>query len=224
MKRKVSGFLLYFKWQTAFTVLVLTLAFTQGCAHKTNIRSTPPGAQVFVDDKAVGQTPCEIGTTKKKIRVQHEDTTIEFRLKTHNDWRYTLVNTAGACFLSASLAACVGGGLWALGSGLSVAMPVIGPIFAVCGSPPAACGTVLWSGIFSLGASALVLPFQVLLNSEVGPESIDVDLKEDKIRSDPPRLFIQRSDSPKPAEKAMNKGDAKTDSKIETDAGRVVAF
>jgi|GEM_PF-690158 len=38
---------------------LLVLFFAGGCAQKTAFYSTPPGALVFVDGEAIGQTPCE---------------------------------------------------------------------------------------------------------------------------------------------------------------------
>jgi hypothetical protein len=40
-------------------VFLLLLFFAGGCAQKTAFYSSPPGAQVFVNGEAIGQTPCE---------------------------------------------------------------------------------------------------------------------------------------------------------------------
>lgn len=44
-------------FQRLFVILLLTV-FTSACAQHSVFVSTPPGAQVFIDGQAIGETPC----------------------------------------------------------------------------------------------------------------------------------------------------------------------
>ncbi|RJX32299.1 MAG: PEGA domain-containing protein [Desulfurivibrio sp.] len=47
---------------------LLLLVLAGGCAQKTAFYSSPPGAMVFVNGEAIGQTPCEFEYTSSTAR------------------------------------------------------------------------------------------------------------------------------------------------------------
>jgi hypothetical protein len=53
--------------RTSCLAACLLLAAT-GCAHRTWIRSNPPGASVYVGDQFVGLTPCLYSTPASQLR------------------------------------------------------------------------------------------------------------------------------------------------------------
>ena len=80
-------------------VCLLLLFFAGGCAQKTCFYSNPPGAQVFVNGEAIGQTPCEFeysSSTSKTYQVllqadgykpiQDEVSTDEVDSKARSKW------------------------------------------------------------------------------------------------------------------------------------------
>jgi len=52
-------------------VFLLVLLFTGGCAQKTAFYSSPPGALVFVNGEAIGQTPCEFEYKSSTTKTYH---------------------------------------------------------------------------------------------------------------------------------------------------------
>ncbi|MBU4261001.1 MAG: PEGA domain-containing protein [Proteobacteria bacterium] len=52
-------------------VFLLVLVFAGGCAQKTAFYSSPPGALVFVNGEAIGQTPCEYEYKSSTAKTYH---------------------------------------------------------------------------------------------------------------------------------------------------------
>ena len=125
------------------------------------------------------------------------DRAIAFRVEEEFDWGVATVNTAIACCGSGAILAGLGGGIYLLGTGLGLAMPVLGPIIAVFGAPPACLGTLLWSTIGGLACGAIALPVQALTLASVGPERIEIDLARGTAVSQPPgRVVLIDGDRP----------------------------
>lgn len=54
-------------------IIILLAIFTSACAQQTAFVSTPPGAQVFIDGKEIGVTPCAFDY-KLSNNTQHDVT------------------------------------------------------------------------------------------------------------------------------------------------------
>jgi hypothetical protein len=176
----------------SFRVIVaVALLASSACVHHTVINSSPAGAEVYLDDEAApaGQTPFTLSDPSRKVRVVADERELAFTLQRNTHWGYAIANTSLACVASAGALACIGGGVWALGSLIGFSMPVIGPIIAVLGAPPAVCGTLFWSGVFGAGCAALTLPVQVFSSSSIGPDQVTVDLERGSVSTDPPGQF-----------------------------------
>lgn len=172
-------------WATALpALLLLSLA---ACSHSTTLRSTPAGAQVYVDNKAepVGVTPLQLPGRPAHVRLEKDGHSVEVALQSRTDFTYSCANTGLACVASAGILGCVGGSLYLLGVGASAAMPVLTPIITLCGAPPAFLGNLLWSAVGGMVCGALVLPLSAMTSSSIGPDVVEVDLHNGKVRSEP---------------------------------------
>lgn len=72
-------------------VALLALSCAIGCAHKVQVTSTPPGAEVLVEDKVVCQTPCEIDEKSSsagfhRVEVRNDEEAVRFDL-IRNGWQ-----------------------------------------------------------------------------------------------------------------------------------------
>ncbi|MFH1810961.1 MAG: hypothetical protein ABIJ09_19630 [Pseudomonadota bacterium] len=210
------------------SALVSALVLGAGCAHTTSIHSQPEGAQVFIDDdkEAAGTTPYVLSRGAGRVRVVQQEQQLEVELLRHTDWGHTALHTATACLLSALCLTGVGGGLWVLGAGLAAAAPVLGPIIAICGAPPAALGQALWTVVGSALCGAVALPLSTLMTT-VGPDELHVDLERGTARTVPPdqcRVKAPLGEDPSslPAAGSSRPADAVTHSPA-TDSGELQA-
>lgn len=164
-------------------LLALVLACS-GCAHSMQIRSDPPGAEVFVDGEKIGTTPM----TWQEPVGDEGAYDVEVRRGSQSE-RFTVAKTGwsvetaalvgGACIGGSFAAGVVGGILWV--ASLALGLPTCGAslVLAPVGFAAVLVGALgFWPAVAATG-------IVTWLYGRVGPDVVYVDLDGHKATTQP---------------------------------------
>lgn len=167
---------------------LVVLAVAAPAAHAMIVTSSPLAAQVYVGaaDSPAGVTPLNVPDTTETIRVVHGGKELAFRA----DVRTNAAEACGAgclgCVAGVGVVGCTMLGVYGVAVTLAGLMPVLAPIIAVCGAPPAAIGQGFWSLVGGLVGCGLAIPCASLsAANERGPNEVHVDLDAHTVTSTP---------------------------------------